>query len=95
MLRAASPRAVDGFLRYYHAIGFEQIVLFFDKPDEDAEAIALAREHAAEVGGVMLHLCDARWWADERRVESPAQGVLEEADDRPPGGGATRRLGYG
>jgi hypothetical protein len=29
LLRAAPLAAVDGFLRYYHAIGFERVVLFF------------------------------------------------------------------
>ena len=65
MLRAAPLTAVDGFLRYYHAIGFELVTLFFDAPDEDVEAIAIAREHAREVGGVRIHLCDKDWW-DER-----------------------------
>ena len=54
--RAAPLTAVDGFLRYYHAIGFERIVLFFDKPSEDAEAIRMAKEHNAQVGGVTIHL---------------------------------------
>ena len=62
MLRAAPPAAVDGFLRYYHGIGFEQIILFFDKPDEDPEALAIAKAHAAECGGVTIHLCDEAWW---------------------------------
>ena len=66
MLRAAPLPAVDGFLRYYHAIGFERVVLFFDKPEEDAEAIAIARAHDREVGGVTIHLCDASWWRQER-----------------------------
>lgn len=67
MLRAPPLRSIDGFLRYYHAIGFEQVVLFFDKPDEDAEAIAIAEAHSLEVGGVRVHRCDAAWWAAERQ----------------------------
>ena len=68
MLRAAPPAAVDGFLRYYHGIGFEQIILFFDKPDEDPEALAIAKAHAAECGGVTIHLCDEAWWESERQT---------------------------
>lgn len=68
MVRAAPLPAVDGFLRYYHAIGFERIVLCFDQPHEDAEAISLARRHEAEVGGVVIHECDAAWWDEERRT---------------------------
>ena len=68
MLRAAPPLAVDGFLRYYHAIGFERIVLFFDKPSEDAEAIRVAKEHDAQVGGVTIHLCTPEWWQAEQRT---------------------------
>ena len=66
MLRAAPLAAVDGFLRYYHAIGFEMVVLCFDKPSEDREAIALAQMHADEVGGVTIHECDDSWWSRER-----------------------------
>ena len=68
MLRAAPPLAVDGFLRYYHAIGFERIVLFFDKPSEDAEAIRVAKEHNAQVGGVTIHLCTPEWWESEHKT---------------------------
>jgi len=68
MLRAAPLSAVDGFLRYYHAIGFESVALFFDRPHEDAAAIELARAHASAVGGVTIHLCDDGWWQHEREV---------------------------
>lgn len=66
MLRAAPLPSIDGFLRYYHAIGFELIILFFDKPEEDAAGIELAEAHHAEVGGVEIHKCDEAWWAAER-----------------------------
>ena len=68
MLRAAPLAAVDGFLKYYHAIGFERIFLFFDKPDEDQEAIRLAEAHNAAVGGVTIHCCTAEWWAKEQKI---------------------------
>ena len=68
MLRAAPLAAVDGFCRYYHAIGFEMVVLCFDKPSEDREAIELAQHHADECGGITIHECDEAWWAEERRV---------------------------
>ena len=68
MLRAAPPAVVDGFLRYYHGIGFEQVVLFFDKPEEDAEAVKIAQRHAEEAGGVTIHLCNDKWWAAERKT---------------------------
>ena len=77
MVRAAPVVAVDGFLRYYHAIGFEQVFLFFDAPTEDEKAIAAAEAHAAAVGGVSIHRCDASWWAEERESGRSFQRMRE------------------
>ena len=83
-VRGGAARAtVDGFLAYHFALGVEKILLFFEEPHGAAskDGVLAARRWAeprlagpdglACVCGV--HLCDARWWSNEKRFNRLVQ----------------------
>ena len=60
MCRAAPPAAVNSFLTYHFAIGFERIFLYLDDASEDYWA-SLVLEQTERL---IVHRCDARFWAE-------------------------------
>lgn len=73
LLRGMQPATVESFAAYHIRIGFERVIFFFDAPEDPLEeaAIAAALALAAEAEGmdrVQVHLCNARWWEEERHL---------------------------
>ena len=97
LVRGVGPAPLASFVRYHHAIGFERVAVFFDAPEDGAEAPAIeaagrlqdeARGRGREVS---VHLCTPQWWERQQRssrfyarrvLEAPVYRELVELHER-------------
>lgn len=78
LVRGAKPHVLESLILHHHSAGFEQVMLYFDKPDDPMEMEAIAAVKRFEQpsptgpGGLMCTACaiscTAEWWQEIREA---------------------------
>ncbi|CAJ1413740.1 unnamed protein product [Effrenium voratum] len=75
MVRGSPPAMIESLILQHHANGFEKVVLYFDRPDEESLAVAAVERFAKPLptgpNGLLCKAvavrCTEQWWEEVRK----------------------------